>query len=163
MGKEAEIAEKFWKALRSDRTLMMGLVGVDNGSSQPMTALLEDGRNSGPVWIFSATDVDLVRVLGSGKAAVAHFVAKGHDLFATVHGRLVPDNDRAAIDRLWNKFIAAWYEGGKDDPKLQLLRFEPERAQVWLNEYSLLAGIKLLLGQDPKKEYQDKVVEMKVG
>lgn len=163
MGKEAEIAEKFWKALRSDRTLMIGLVGMDDGSSQPMTALLDEGRNGGPVWIFSAKDVDLVRVLGSGKAAVAHFVAKGHELFATVHGRLVPANDRAAIDRLWNKFIAAWYEGGKNDPKLQLLRFDPEHAQVWLNEHSLLAGIKLMLGQDPKKEYRDKVAEVKVG
>jgi general stress protein 26 len=67
------------------------------------------------------------------------------------------------IDRLWNRFIAAWYEQGKDDPKLQLLRFDPDRAQIWLNENSTFAAIKLLLGQDPKKEYQDKVAEVKVG
>ena len=36
--------------------------------------------------------------------------------------------DRAAIDRLWNRFVAAWFEKGKDDPKLALLRFDPERA-----------------------------------
>ena len=163
MDKEAEIAEKFWKALRSDRTMMLSADGIEEGQSQPMTALLDEDRNGGPIWIFSSKDVDLVRSLGNGKPAVAHFVAKGHDLFATVHGRLVPDNDRAAIDRMWNKFIAAWFEGGKDDPKLQLLRFDPDHAQVWLNEHSLIAGIKLLLGQDPKAEYKDKVAEMRVG
>ena len=30
-------------------------------------------------------------------------------------------------------------------------------AHVWLNDSSLLAGAKLLLGVDPKKSYKDKV------
>ena len=29
-------------------------------------------------------------------------------------------------------------------------------AHVWLNENSLLAGVKLLLGSDPKESYKDK-------
>ena len=33
--------------------------------------------------------------------------------------------DPKTIDRLWNPFVAAWFEGGKSDPKLALLRFEP--------------------------------------
>jgi len=84
-------------------------------------------------------------------------------LFASVEGRLAIDNDRATIDRLWNPFVAAWFEGGKDDPKLRLLRFEPGNAQVWLNENSLFAGVKMLLGADPKQDYKDKVAEMDLG
>ena len=64
---------------------------------------------------------------------------------------LTPDNDPAVIDRLWNRFVAAWYEGGKSDPQLQLLRLDPGHAQVWLNENSLSAGIKLMLGKDPEE------------
>lgn len=160
MAKEAEIAGKLWRALRSDRTVMLGLAGVDEGHSQPMTVLMEEGQDAGPLWIFSAKDVGLVRALRAGGPAVAHFAAKGHELFAAIHGRLEPHDDRATIDRLWNPFVAAWYEGGKDDPNLQLLRFEPERAQVWLNENSLFAGLQLMLGKDPKAHYRDKVAEM---
>ena len=72
----------------------------------------------------------------------------------------VLDNDRATIDRLWNRYVAAWFEGGKDDPKLALLRLDPERAEIWVDASSLLAGIKLLLGVDPKKDYKDKVAEV---
>ena len=72
----------------------------------------------------------------------------------------MPDNDRATIDRLWNPFVAAWFEGGKDDPKLQLIRFDPEAAQIWLNDNSLFAGVKMLFGADPKQEYKDKVAEV---
>ncbi len=163
MGKEAEIAAKFWKALRSDRTIMLGLAGAEEGHAQPMTALLDGDGDAGPIWIFSAKDVDLVRALGKGKPAAAQFVAKDHGLFATFDGTLTPDNDPAVIDRLWNRFVAAWYEGGKSDPQLQLLRLDPGHAQVWLNENSLAAGIKLILGKNPRKEYADKVAEVKLA
>ena len=157
----AEIEARFWKALKSDMTVMLGLVGERDGHAQPMTAQLEEDRGeSGPIWFFTAKDVDLVQALGSGATAMLHFVAKDHDLFASVEGRLTPDNDPARIDRLWNRFVAGWYEGGKDDPKLQLLRFDPGPAQIWLNENSLFAGVKLLLGADPKEDYRDKVAEV---
>lgn len=160
MGKEADIARKLWKALRSDRTVMLGLANVDEGHSQPMTAITDGDKDDGPLWFFSAKDVDLVKAIGAGKPAVAHFASKDHELFATIHGTITRSNDREAIDRLWNSFIAAWYKGGKEDPNLQLLRFNLERAQIWLNENSLFAGIKMLFGKDPKKEYRDKVAEV---
>lgn len=160
MPNEKEIAKKFWKALRSDRTVMLGLAGVDEGHAQPMTALLEGDRDAGPIWIFSARSVDLVKALGGGGKALAHFASKGHELFASIHGDLVPDSDPAVIDRLWNPFVAAWYEGGKDDLELRLLRFDPERAQVWLNENSMFSALKLMLGRDPKEEYKDKVADV---
>ena len=161
MPTDAEIEARFWKSLGSDMTVMLGLAGGEDGHAQPMTAQLEEGQESGgPIWFFTAKDVDLVQALGSGGPAMLHFVAKEHDLFASVEGRLTPDNDRAMIDRLWNRFVAAWFEGGKADPKLQLLRFDPERGQIWLNGNSMIAGIKMLLGVDPKKDYRDKVAEV---
>jgi general stress protein 26 len=155
-----EIAERFWKALRSDMTVMLGLAGVEEGHSRPMTAQLEKEGTSGPIWFFGSKDTELVQSLGQRHRAIAHFASKGHDLFASIHGEIIADNDPAAIERLWNPFISAWYEGGKSDPKLQLLRFEPEQAQIWLNENSLFAGFKLLLGQDPKESYRDKVAKV---
>jgi hypothetical protein len=41
-----------------------------------------------------------------------------------------------------------------------LLRFDAERAEIWLDGSSLVAGIKLLLGADPKQDYKDKVAEV---
>ena len=158
----AELEAKFWKALKSDRTVMLSLSGVEGGMGQPMTAQIE-GDEGGPIWFFTAKDTDLVEALGERGPAAINFSSKDHDLFAAVEGELIADNDRAAIERLWNPFVAAWYEGGKDDPNLQLLRFEPGRAQIWLNEHSLFAGVKMLLGKDPKADYQDKVAEVRLS
>lgn len=155
-----ELEAKFWKALRSDMTMMLGLNGVDEGHTRPMTAQVEGDH--GPIWFFTSKDNLIVQQLSSWSRAVATFASKGNDLFATVHGGLSLDNDRAVIDRLWNRYIAAWYEGGKDDPKLALLRLDPERAEIWLDGSSLVAGIKLLLGVDPKKDYKDSVAELEL-
>jgi general stress protein 26 len=158
-----EMKAKLFKALKSDRTLMLGLAGADEAHSQPMTAQLDDDREGGPIWFFTAKDSDLVEAIRGRSRAVAQFVSKDHELFASLEGDLVLDDDRATIDRLWNRFVAAWFEGGKDDPKLQLIRFEPENAQVWLNENSLFAGVKMLLGSDPKKDYADKSGEVRLN
>jgi general stress protein 26 len=155
-----EIEIKFWKALKSDMTMMIGLDGVEDGHARPMTAQLDGER--GPIWFFTAKDHALVQNLRAGNRVIATFTSKGHDIFATVQGTLTMDNNRATIDKLWNRFIAAWFEGGKDDPKLALLRLDAERAEIWVDASSLVAGIKLLLGADPKKDYKDKVAEVEL-
>lgn len=152
-----DLEHDFWKALKSDRTLMLGVDGVEDGHSRPMTALVEGER--GPIWFFTGTTNAVVEHLSQERRAIAAFVAKDHELFASISGNLVVDQDRAVIDRLWNPFIAAWFEG-KDDPNLVLLRFDAEHAQVWLNESNMLAGVKLLLGGDPRKDYKDNVAEV---
>jgi general stress protein 26 len=158
MPSDREFADEFWKALKSDMTMMIGLDGVEDGHARPMTAQIDDSRTA--IWFFTARDNALVQNLGRGNRAIATFASKGHDLFATVHGTLRLDNDRATIDRLWNRFVAAWFEEGKDDPKLALLRLDPERAEIWKDASSLVAGIKMFFGVDPKKDYRDKVAEV---
>lgn len=155
-----ELTQAFWTALRSDMTVMVGVAG-ENGHMRPLTAQLDGDDNHGPVWFFTARDTDLVKALGGRpQEGTLAFAAKGHDLFACVHGSLSVDNDRAVIDRLWNTFVAAWYEGGKDDPKLALVRFDPRHAEIWENGSSLWAGIKIMLGADPKQDYRDKVAKV---
>jgi general stress protein 26 len=134
MPNEAEIEKKFWKALKSDRTVMLGLDGVERAHPRPMAAQFDEDR--APIWFFTSNHSELVRALGAGSRAVATFAAKDHALFATMHGNLSLDNKRANIDRLWNRFVAAWFPGGKEDSKLALLRFDAAVAEFWLDDSS---------------------------
>jgi general stress protein 26 len=159
----ADLEAKFWKSIKSDRTAMLGLAGDGESLGQPMTMLLDKDAERGALYTFTARDSDLVQAMGDRHPAQLLFAGKGHDLFAAVEGELVADNDRATIERLWNPFVAAWFEGGKDDPNLQLLRFEPGRAQIWENDNSVFAGVRLLLGRDPKQDYKDKTAQVRLS
>ena len=159
MTTDAEIKEKFWKSLKSDMTVMLGLVGVDDAHTRPMTAQVDEDQRDF-IWFFTSTENELVGQLSGETDAFLTYASKGHDIFAAVHGTLTVDNDREEIDRLWNRFVAAWFEKGKDDPKLVLLRFTPGDAQIWVDASSFVAGIKMFLGIDPKQDYKDKVAKV---
>jgi general stress protein 26 len=159
MNTPADIEKKFWKALKLDRTVMLGVVGAENSHTRPMTAQLVG--DEGPIWFFGSKESALADNLAAGghKAAVMVFAAKDHDLFASVHGSLSVETDRAMVERLWSPFVAAWYTG-KDDPKMLLMRLKPSEGQIWLDGSGVMAGIKMMLGVDPKGDYKDKVAKV---
>lgn len=162
MNTPADIESKFWKALKSDRTVMLGLAGADDGHARPMTAQLDGDQ--GPIWFFGAKNSALGESLGNhgGQDAVMAFVAKDHGVFASVHGQLSVEADPSMVERLWNPFVAAWYSG-QDDPNLLLMRLDPGEGQIWLDGSSLIAGIKMMLGIDPKQDDQAKVAKVDLG
>ena len=155
MPSDTEVETSFWKALKSAPTVLLGLDGARDGQVQPMTAQFEG--EGGPLWFFTANDNTLVKALGQSERAIVAYAGKGHDIFATVHGSLTVDNDRATIDRLWSPHVEAWFEGGKADPKLTLLRLDTEKATIWQGGSSIGAAITRLLGKDPKETYKDNI------
>ena len=76
-----ELEAKFWSALKSDMTVMLGIQGQ---FPRPMTAQREG--DAGPIWFFTARDTELVRALPGASPAIMTFTSKGHDLFASVSG-----------------------------------------------------------------------------
>jgi general stress protein 26 len=162
MAETQEIEEKFWDALKDSPFIMLGVEGARDGATQPMTAVFEDAdRDAGLLWIFTAKDHDLTRAMGESNRAIASFVAKGHDLFASLRGTLTIDNDPSTIDRLWNPMVAEWYEG-KDDPKLALVRFDIEDAKIWESTVSgfLKPVLNKLLGRKPEAGMKEHVAEI---
>jgi len=155
---ESEAREGFWSALKSDMTVMLAL-DEQAGHAQPMTAQLRDEAPEGPIYFFTSSDTDLVRALDGERSAFFTFADKGHALFATVQGSLKIDNDPTTIDDLWNRFVAAWFDG-REDPKIRLLRFEPTEGEIWFDANSFIAGVKMMLGIDPKEDYKDKTAQI---
>jgi len=162
MATDRAIEEKFWKELDGSPFLMLGIEGQRDGATQPMTAIFkEEDRDRGRLWFFTSNDHDLARALGPSGRVIAAFAAKGHDLFASLRGTLMPDNDRATVDRLWNPVVAQWYES-KEDPKLLLLRFEIDNAKIWLSDVEgfLKPAFNKLLGRKPEAGVDEKVAEV---
>lgn len=152
-----KLEKKFWKALASDMTVFLGCEGAP---PRPMTALYEG--EGGPIWFFTSNETELGAALRAGsKDGLMTFASKGHDVWASASGPLTADSDPAVIDRLWNPHVAAWYEG-KDDPKLLLVRYDAREAHIWEDGSSLVAGIKMLMGSDPKKDFEDKTAQVRL-
>ena len=162
MADDREIEGKFWDALKHSPFIMLGVEGTRDGATQPMTVNFADqDREAGLLWIFTAKDHDLTRALGQDNRAVASFASKGHDLFASLRGRLIMDNSRPEIDRLWSPIVAEWYDG-KDDPKMALLRLELEDAKIWQSNLKgfIKPAINKLFGRKPEAGMKEHVAEV---
>lgn len=154
---EHDIIDRFFRALKHSPFIMIGLDDTPD-HSQPMTAqTLEDRQNR--LWFFTSRD----NRLAVGGAAMAQFVSKGHDFFACLHGILSADEDRAMVDRLWSKQVEAWFPGGKDDPKLLLLRYDVESAEFWEGDVSITGQVKMLFGGTIKPSETGQHAEVSLG
>lgn len=145
-----ELEKRFWSELEKSPFVMLGFSDAGDSRIRPMTAKV-DGRR---IWFFGSKSDDLVGQVRAPRPATAAFSSKGHDFFAAVSGTLVPENDPATIDRLWEPTVAAWYEKGRDDPQIALVRFDTDKADLWdASAGSLLKAVyHRITGGDPVRE-----------
>lgn len=128
--------------MRSVRAGMLGLSGGGDGF-QPMTHFPDP--DSGHIWFISSTQTALVQSLGMGEDAEYLLISEGHDVHASLRGKLYQLQDDAKLDALWSPVIAAWFEGGRKDPNVALLRFDPEVADLWASStLSLKFGFEII-------------------
>ena len=89
--KQQELEEKFWKSLTSDRTVMLGIDGVEDGHSRPMTAVVE--HDGGPIWFFTGKSNGVVENLKNNRRAVA--------AFSRLQASMSPPSNAASAARAW--------------------------------------------------------------
>ncbi len=120
-----ELKKTLWKKMSESPFLMVGLTG-GHQHSEPLTAQLDEDQVD-TLYFFVAKDNRIAK----GGPAMAQFVSKGHDFFACIAGTISQDNDPVMIDKLWNTYVEAWFEGGRNDPKLALIRLDISSAEAW--------------------------------
>lgn len=97
---------------------------------QPMNAHWDEDAQV--LRFFAANDSDLYDGLKDGRADVTCLVtAREFDVFASIEGELVEVKESALIDKHFDAMTEAWFEKGRDDPKLTLLEFRPREAAAW--------------------------------
>jgi general stress protein 26 len=95
--------------------------------SRPL-ALLDD-EFEGSLWFFTLDPSDKTDdVRRHDQVNVSIQDDKG---FLSLAGAATIDRSQARIDRYWNAFADAYFEGGPEDPAVALLRVDVETAEYW--------------------------------
>ena len=120
---------QFFEQVKEARAGMLGTMGTE-GHMQPMSPRVEP--EAGKLWFFLKNDADLFQQIQGGHTK-AHFcvVGKNHDYHACARGTLKENKDPAKVDQFWDPIVAAWFEHGKEDPKMTLVEMALEDAEVW--------------------------------
>jgi general stress protein 26 len=124
---------QLWDELDKVRAVMLGSPDHSH-HMQPMAP--QSAREDQEIWFYTRKDSDIAKAAMSGGAA--HMCLFTDDYQACVDGDLQTTYSKDHIDRYWSSLVEAWFPGGKADPELTMLRFQPASAAIWASTGSTL-------------------------
>ena len=145
-GDADKLKHKFWKTM-ADSPFVFLERKEQPGDAVVMTAQLDRDANSA-IWFFTKRDHHLSKM----GAAFCTFAGKGHEIFARFEGQLSEETSRERLEEHWSNTVAAWYDQGKNDPNLLMLRMDLGEAEIWDSDLGTISNTKLLLGMDVREE-----------
>lgn len=115
--------------------------------------------DEGNIWfLIAATSQSHQNLLQNNKTSLLYSDVKNY-AFLSLSGTAEISSDRNRIDKYWNKIIEAWFEGGKEDPNIRVLKVTPLEAHYWDNKAgklvtflkvaaSAISGAKMDIGRE---------------
>jgi general stress protein 26 len=124
-----------WKAIEKIQELAKDQVCLfcthENGEivSRPMsTQQIED---DGTMWFMSRNDSEKNRQVREDEHIYLMYMDTGKQHYMTLSGQARIVDDRQKIEELWSPIAKAWFDKGKDDPAISLLKFTPSDGHYW--------------------------------
>lgn len=133
---KADARATLFDVLDKHRVGMLGVLG-SNQHMQPMTHHAD--ANAGELWFITSKDTDLARAVGNGARAEYCLATSDGDFFTSLTGTLEQNNDRDKLREVWSIIASTWFEEGRDDPDVALLRMTLQEAAIWTSTNSSIA------------------------
>ncbi|MBY6090158.1 pyridoxamine 5'-phosphate oxidase family protein [Maritimibacter alkaliphilus] len=121
-----DLKSDFWKGLGDTRA---GLLAA--GGEQPVPMAPHADAEAGVIWFITAQGTAADRAARASGTASFHVADSRANLYANVRGRLEVSDDPKKLDEIWSAVASAWFENGRKDSAVRLLRMTPEEAEVW--------------------------------
>ena len=124
----SNLKEEFWARIPKVRSSMLGVVG--QGRLVPMSPNYDDDYPE-TIWFITADGTDLAKAVEAGPQTAQMVVSDDKNgLYGDIEGTLERSMDREALDEVWSFVADAWFEGGKTDPDVRLLKFTPKEGEL---------------------------------
>jgi general stress protein 26 len=128
----------------------------DPGGARPMTVREVD--EDGNLWFLSASDSSANQELARNPSVRLFFQGSDYADFMQLNGQATVSTDRERIHQLWTKLAERWFTGGKDDPRVTVIKVEPTEGYYWDTQGNIaVSGIKMVIGAVLRKPMEDSV------
>jgi general stress protein 26 len=127
---------------------------VTHGGVRPMG--VRECDEQGVLWFLSDKHSQKNAQIEADSNVELYFQASEHSGFLHLTGQATVLQDKALIDKLWTPLARVWFNEGKDDPCISVIRVQPQQGQYWDNKHGdAVAGVKMLVGAVLGKQFDD--------
>ena len=123
-------ATKKIQELANDQTChFCTFIGPYEFTTRPMyTQKVED---DGAIWFFSGKSSNKDDQISTNNKVQLLYGDPGKSNYLSVVGEAFIVEDQNKIDELYTPYVKAWFQGGKDDRDISLLKVVPSDAYYW--------------------------------
>lgn len=97
--------------------------------------------DDGAIWYLCSAESETYKNLENNKNVMISFSDVSGYRFLVVNGIAELTSNQDRIDKYWNQFIEVYFEKGKDDPSVRVLKVIPDEAHYWDNKTNKLMTV----------------------
>ena len=151
MSKQAHI-DKIREMIKDVKYAMMTTVTSEGHlHSCPMTTS-ETSLGAKEIWFIGDSTTETVADIKNNPQVNLSYVSQQDKDYVSINGKAELVEDQTKLDELWSPVYNAFYEHGKEDPKVQLIKVVPHGAEYWISGNSVISALKMAVAavQDGK-------------
>ena len=144
-------------ATKADTCLFCTNIKTDQPfSTRPMS--VQEVDDEGNLWFLSDKESNKNMELQEDDNVQLLFSSSSHAGFLNVYGKATITSDRKKIEELWKPLIKTWFQGGKDDPNVSVIKITPEEGYYWDTKHGkMVAFFKMLASVVAGKTMDDSI------
>jgi len=162
--KNSEAVDKLKEFVDGIDIGMMSTFSQKNTYPNTVPMSRQEIDDTGCIWYLGSSESETFKNLETNKNIMISFSDVSDYRFIVIQGIAEVSKDQERIDKYWNPFIEAYFEKGKEDPSIRVLKITPSEAQYWENKSgklmtviklttSAITGSKLDLGREGNLEF----------
>ena len=97
--------------------------------SRPMS--VQDVDDQGNLWFISSSTSNKNFEILKDSQVQLFFANNSSSQYISIYGNATIYKDQDKIDELWSPVIKAWFEDGKNDPRVTVIKVTPSDAYYW--------------------------------
>lgn len=134
--KVQELVKDIKFAMMTTRTL------EDHLHSCPMTTS-ETSIGAKEIWFIGDKTTETVKDIEKNAQVNLAYVSQDAKNYVSINGKAELVEDEEKLNELWSPIYSAFYEQGKEDPNLQLIKVVPHGAEYWISGSSVVNMFKM--------------------
>lgn len=111
--------------------------------STPMS--VQEVDENGHIWFLASKESNKYNNISEDNTVQLYFSAPSDFKFLAIYGDADLVHDEQRVDRYWNKMTEGWFEKGREDPNIILIRVKPVKSHYWDTKHHKLVSYMLTL------------------
>lgn len=123
-------------------TMMTTRNGENHLHSCPMNTT-ETSIGAKEIWFIGHKPSETVDNIKQNPEVNLAYVTQESDKYLSISGSAELVEDEEKLNELWSVIYNAYFEKGKEDPKVQLIKVVPHGAEYWANGNAITSAVKM--------------------